>query len=116
MLEELLKHDKFGNKNELQFFLFDGLSSGSNQTLLSLRKYCTSNIFSISRNFEGIIKLFEFISFVSVINDKVSINPEIFDQKRFDKSSYFNCFHFYESLFIAIQKAENFQECLMEII
>jgi hypothetical protein len=112
MLEELLKHEKFGNKNELQFFLFDCLSSEGNQNLLSLKKYCTSNIFSISRNFEGIIKLFEFISFISVKNDKISINPEIFDQKKYDKFSYFDCFHFYEHLLVAMQKAGNLKEML----
>ena len=69
MLEELLKYDKLGSKEELSFVLFDALVTSENPKIDHLKKYCSSNLFSISRSLNGILGLLEFISFVSVVDD-----------------------------------------------
>lgn len=74
MLEELLKHDKLGNREELLFFLFDGLSAVDEQSLANIRKYCTSSIFSISRSFNGILELLKFISFIKINDEKITVS------------------------------------------
>jgi len=104
MLEELLKHDKLGNREELLFFLFEGISAKNSQALPSLRKYCISNVFSISRCFDGILKLFQFISFIEIVDDKVRLNKKCFDQVKFDRLTYFNQFHFYEHLISTLER------------
>jgi len=63
MLEELLKHDRLGNREELLFFLFDSLSAGNGQALTSVQKYCISNVFSISGSFNGIDRFIEVKSY-----------------------------------------------------
>ncbi len=110
MLEELLKHNKLGNKEELLFFLFEGLSTGNNESLLNVRKYCISNIFSISRCFNGALDFFQFISFIEINDDRISLNKKCFDPDQFDSQTYFNHFHLYEHLITALKKAGVLQE------
>jgi len=114
MLEELLKHDRFGNRDELLFFLFDGLSTGENQSLLNVRKYCISNVFSIARCFDGILKFLQFISFIDILNDNISLNKSYFEQSRFDKFTYLDNFHLYEHLILALKKAGVLKELFNE--
>jgi len=104
MLEELLKHDKLGNKEELLFFLFDGIMLSDKQDVLSLQKYCASQIYSIGRSFNGILKLCEFVSFIVV--DKVAVlsNKKVFDPDIFQKEHYFQQYHFYERLFNSLKR------------
>ncbi|MEO6327485.1 MAG: DUF3883 domain-containing protein [Ginsengibacter sp.] len=106
MLEELLKFDKLGNKEELAFFLFDGLITSERQDILSLQKYCSSQIFSIARSFSGILSLCEFLSFVIIDNKTVQLNKEVFDPTLFIKENYFEEYHFYEKLFNSLKKLE----------
>lgn len=106
MLEELLKHDKLGNREELLFFLFDGLSPSKQQDLLNLQKYCTSQYFSIARSFSGILKLCEFISFIQVQDHKIEMNKTIFDPENYKKNDYFKQFHFYHNLISSLKQAQ----------
>lgn len=110
MLQELLKHNKLGNKEELLFFLFDGLSAENAQSLTNLRKYCISNLFSISRCFKGLLQLFHFMSFIEINESSVSLNNKYFNQVRFDKQTYLDQFHLYDHLIQTLKKAEILQE------
>jgi hypothetical protein len=90
MLEELLRYDKLGNKEELLFVLFDALPISINQKKEDLKRFCISNVFSISTSFNGIIKLLEFISFIEVKNDTIVLNKNLFDPASFiNKETYF---------------------------
>ncbi len=79
MLEELLKYDKLGSKDELLFLLFKALPLSDNQKIEDLKKYSSSRIFTIGQSFNGIIKLLTCISFIKIHGGKVSINKEQFD-------------------------------------
>jgi len=89
MLEELLKYERLGSKDELMFLLFKALPLSKSQKVKDLKQYCTSNHFSIGRSFDGILKLLEFISFISVSNGIVSINRELFDPSRIERPETF---------------------------
>lgn len=114
MLEELLKHDRLGNREELLFFLFDGLSSSTQQTLSNLQKYCTSQCFSIARSFNGILRLCEFVSFIQVHDHKVGMNKVFFDPVSYQKDDYFKQFHFYHSLINSLKKAQAIKQLFNE--
>ncbi len=99
MLEELLKHDNLGNKRELAFLLFQALIPGKVQRLSDVIRFCTSNIFSISRSINGIVCLFDFLSIIEVKDDKILLNQKVFDPKDFTSSNdYFLNQHFYKCL------------------
>jgi hypothetical protein len=105
MSEELLKYDKLGNKEELLFILFDGLEPSKKQHVENLRRYCTSQLFSIAQSFFGILKLCEFISFIKMINSTVSLNESLFDPSHFQKKeNYFVQYHFFENLFRSLKR------------
>ncbi len=104
MLEELLKHDRLGNKEELIFFLFDGLPSLKQQSISDLHKYCISHIFSMAHSFPGIVKLCEFISFAEVTGEKIRCNKNCFDVQTFQKHSYFDQFHMFGHLVLSLEK------------
>jgi hypothetical protein len=104
MLEELLKHDKLGSKEEILFFLFDSLSANHEQDLKDLQKYCRSHVFSIGHSLSGIIKLCEFVSFIEISREKVFTNKECFNVTSFQKASYFNQFHFFGYLIHSLEK------------
>ena len=105
MLEELLKHNKIGNKEELLFFLFNGCKQLESNYISDVRKFCASNIFSISQSFEGILNLFHFISFIKIDNSNIIFEASIFNQTSFDKETYLEKFHFYNQLFDSLKKA-----------
>lgn len=110
MLEELLKHDKIGSREEFCFFLFDSLSAGNDHVLANVRKYCISNVFSISRCFNGLVRFFQFISFINIHDDRVSVNQTNFDKTRFDKETYFDQFHLYYHLIKKLKEEGILQE------
>lgn len=114
MLEELLKHDKLGNREELLFFLFDGLSAGYYHSLPNVRKYCISNVFSISRCFKGLIELFQFMSFIEITENSIFLNKKHFNQITFDKKTYLDQFHFYDNLIHALKNAKILHELFNE--
>ena len=89
MLEELLKYERLGSKDELMFLLFKALPLSKSQKVNDVKQYCTSNHFSIGRSFDGILKLLEFISFISVSNGIVSINRQLFDPSRIEHPQTF---------------------------
>lgn len=79
MLEELLKHEKLGNKNELSFFLLNALTLSKNQKTSDIRAYCVSNHYTIGQSLSGILKLLEFMKFISISDNYVLVEDEIFN-------------------------------------
>ena len=104
MLEDLLKYDSLGSKEELLFFLFKALPLSKSQNVSDLKKYCTSNHFSISRSFAGMLKLLEFMTFITVSDDIVSINEDLFKPTRIDyKHNYLEQGDFIRDLFLSLK-------------
>lgn len=102
MLEGLLRHDKLGTKDELLLFLFDGISHRS-QTLSALKSYCTAQLFSISRSFNGILELCKFLGFIVHSDGTVIVNTQVFNQSEFSSQEYFSKDHFFKCLFVALK-------------
>lgn len=97
MLDELLKYERLGNKDELLFFLFEGISSDE-MRLSHLRDFCINKKFSIARSFDAIIRLCELISLLEIEDNIVHINKDVFDPSSYDRNTYFNDFHFFKIL------------------
>jgi len=114
MLEEVLKHDKLGNREEILLFLFDALNLFEQQSLLSIRKYCLSKSFSMAHSFDGIAQLCEGLSFVRLHNEIVLSNPSVFDHTKFVKTTYFDNYHFFQILFDALSSIDNLKELFDE--
>ncbi|MCG2811769.1 MAG: DUF3883 domain-containing protein [Candidatus Aminicenantes bacterium] len=105
MLEDLLKYDSLGSKEELLFLLFKALPLSKNQNVSDLKKYCTSNHFSISRSFAGMLKLLEFMTFITISDDIVSINSDLFEPTKIDyKHSYLEQGDFIRGLFLSLKR------------
>ena len=105
MLEELLKCDRLGTKNELLFVLFHGLSLLAEEDISNLRTHWASNSFSIGSSFDGILCLLEFISFIKRRYGKVKLNTQVFDPSRFQTGeNYFDNYHFFKYLFSSLKK------------
>jgi len=104
MLDELLRHNSLGTKEEIQFVLFDALSSNL-QRVSDIRSYCISNKYSISRSFKGIISLLEYVGFIERSGDSLRINISVYRKlDNTDKEvAYFTKPDFYKKLLIAMQ-------------
>lgn len=100
MLEELLKHDNLGNERELGFVLFKALSPKQEIRISDFTRNCSSNIFSISQSIKGIISLLDFLSIITIREDKIFLNLKTFDPLGYKSSSdYFQNTHFFKYLF-----------------
>lgn len=105
MLEDLLKYDSLGSKEELLFLLFKALPLSKSQNVSDLKKYCISNLFSIGRSFDGMLKLLEFMAFITVTDGIVSINSELFEPTGIDEhQSYFEQGDFVRGLFLSLRR------------
>lgn len=106
MLKELLNHDNLGNERELGFVLFQAISPGQEIRIAELTRFCTSNVFSISRSINGIISLLDFLSIVDLKDGMVFLNQKIFNPKNFKSSTdYFQDTHFFRCLFQKLNDA-----------
>lgn len=74
MLEELLKYNNFGSREELYFLLFNALPKSNNQSLSDFKRYCSSNSFSISKSLDGIIKFVEYVGYISTNKEKITLS------------------------------------------
>lgn len=105
MLEELLKYNGLGRKDELLFLLFQALPLSRGQKVSNLKEYCTSNHFSIGRSFDGMLKLLEFMAFINVSGGSVSINDELFDPAKIKQhDAYLEQGDFIKNLFLALKR------------
>jgi len=108
MLEELLKYDRLASKDELLFLLFKALPLSNGQKVSDLKKYCTSNHFSIGRSFDGTLKLLEFMAFINVSDGIVSINDELFNPaKIMHQEAYLEHGDFIRNLFLSIKRDDS---------
>lgn len=104
MLDELPKHNSLGTKEEIQFILFNALTLNE-QRIDDLRSYCISHKYSISRSFNGIIALLEYIGIVSLYNGLINVNNSTFDKKEYSgkEAAYLKKPHFYECLLTSLR-------------
>ena len=100
MLEELLKYDRFASKDELTFLLCSALPISHKQKISTLKKYCSSNHYSIGHCFDGTLKLLEFMSLITRLGDVVVINGVSVD----NHETSFNRNDFVATLFNAIKR------------
>ena len=105
MLEELLKYDRLGSKDELLFLLFKALPLSKSQKVSDLKKYCTSNHFSIGQSLDGMLKLLEFIEFITISDNIIFIN---------DLLSFFNCM--FEPIYFAVRLVNCLQNCSTDFL
>lgn len=100
MLKELLKHDNLGNERELGFVLFQALNPGQKIRVAEFTRFCTSNVFSISRSINGIVSLLDFLSIIHQKDGMIFINQKIFNPNNFKSSTdYFQDTNFFKCLF-----------------
>ena len=84
MLDKLLKHNSLGSKEEILFILFNAISSKNEQSITDLKSFCISHKYNISKSFDGIISLLNYIGFVGSLEGKIKLNAKIFDLKESD--------------------------------
>jgi hypothetical protein len=100
MLDKLLKHNSLGSKEEILYILFNAISSTNEQSLADLKSFCISHKYNISKSFDGIISLLNYIGFIDLQEDTIKLNTKIFDHRNFQKEDdYFINQHFYFYLF-----------------
>lgn len=103
MLEELLKCESLGSRDELSFLIFNALSVSDSQQLPDLKSYCTSNHFSIGKSLDGMLKLLMFMGLINISNHIVTINNDF--TKSFKNTSVedFEYDNFIEALLLALK-------------
>lgn len=106
MLEELLSYDRLASKDELLFLLFKAIPLSDNHKVSDLKKYCTSNHFSLGKSFDGTLKLLEFMAFISISEGIISINGEVFNPAKIkQQEDCFACDDFIRNLFLSMKRA-----------
>jgi hypothetical protein len=99
MYEDLFTHNRFGNKSELTFCLFDLLQPKIETSIKDLRTFAISHNFAIALSFDGILDLFEFLSLIKIVNNIVIPNASLInDIHLHKKESYFETNHFFKIL------------------
>lgn len=104
MLEELIKCERFGNNNELSFFLLKVLPLSRNQKVSDLRGYCIANHYTIGQSIDGILKLLEFMELISVSGDDVFVQDELFSFIKSGGGDY-DKYKFTKTLLVALRNA-----------
>lgn len=104
MLEELLKYNKLGNKDEVLHFLFNGVSEHK-QFKTDIKRHLCSSMFSIGQSFEGVVEICAFGSLIEVKGDYLKINKVVFKRDNYDQNSYLNHYHFYNRIFFGLRQA-----------
>ncbi len=99
MLDKLLKYNSLGSKEEILFVLFNAISSTNKQSIDDIKTYCISHKYTISKSFDGIISLLNYVGFIDYENHKIKLQAAIFNRKELKKQNYFRNQHFYLYLF-----------------
>lgn len=107
MLDAILKHEQLGNSQEIKFILFKALNVEEKQKISEVKKFSSSNVFSISRSVSGILDLLNFIEFTKMEGSFVSLNRQKFHPKSFNSEVYFEDIHFFEHLFDKMYCSQN---------
>jgi len=115
MLNELLKHDNLGDADEISFVLFQALIPDRQQSLNDVRKFCVSQLFSLSLSFEGIVRLLEFTRIIETDSLTISINNKYFNPAVVQtQGEYFRNAHFFECLFERLKELDCVAEMFNE--
>lgn len=102
MLDELLKHNKLGNKSELLFLLLNVLPLSKSQKMSDLRGYCTSNHYTIGQSLTGILKLLEFMRLISVSNGSILVDDDFFNLIK-NNTKHFELSDFTKTLLLTLR-------------
>ncbi len=107
MLNELLKHDNLGDADEISFVLFQALTPVRKQFLKDVRKFCASQLFSISPSFDGIVRLLAFANIIEADDRTVVIKTKKFDPaENRGRNEYFRSIHFFNCLFERLKELD----------
>ena len=79
-IEELSKCNSLGTKEEIEFVLFDALSSTTERLMKDLRSFCVSRKYAIGNSLDGIISLLEYVGFIEKKRSSVKLKQQIFQQ------------------------------------
>lgn len=108
MLNELLKHDDLGDADEISFVLFQALTTDRKQSIQDVRKFCASQMFSISSSFDGIVQLLAFANIIDANDRNVVINTRKFAPKENKgRNDYFRSSHFFDCLFERLKELDS---------
>lgn len=103
MLEELLKYDKIGTKDELSILLFQILSSTEYKRIDDVKTICIHNSYSFGNSFKGIIQLLQSLKLIHIEGDLIKLD-EIISQ--YQPDTFFENSFLFERLFQFLKKAE----------
>jgi hypothetical protein len=114
MLDELLRCDVLGGKEELQFLIFDALPLADRQKVSDLHEYCVSNRFSIGRYFDGSLTLLQCLGLVHIADGYVSTNAQLHGVVRdYNREAYFDEGVFVQELLLALKRNDSIPEFIV---
>ena len=103
MLEELLKYDKIGTKDELSILLFQVLSSTEYKRIDDIKTICIHNSYSFGSSFNGIIQLLHSLKLIHIEGDLIKLDEII---SHYQPDTFFENSFLFERLFQFLKKAE----------
>lgn len=96
MLEDLLKCNKVGSREEINFLLFHALSHENFKKIENVKTLCILHSYNFGSSFNGIISLLELLNLVDINNDLIKSSHLI---SQFDSETFFDHTIFFERLF-----------------
>lgn len=103
MLEELLKYDKIGTKDELSILLFQILSANEYKRIDDIKTICIHNTYSFGSSFKGIIQLLQSLRLIHIEDDFILLDEVI---SQFQSDTFFENSFLFERLFQFLKKTE----------
>lgn len=103
MLEELLKYDKIGTKDELSVLLFQILSATEYKRIDDVKTICIHNSYSFGSSFKGVIQLLLTLRLVYIEDDFIILDGII---SQYQPDTFFENTFIFEKLFQFLKKAE----------
>ena len=103
MLDELLKYNKIGSKDEISFVLYQALSSEEFKTKQDVKTICVLHSYNFGSSFNGIICLLELLNFIDVSGDVVRRSEII---SSYNSVDLFDKGFFFEKLFAVLQSCD----------
>lgn len=96
MLEELLRYDKIGTKDELTFLLFQTLSSVEYKKIEDVKTICIHNSYGFGSSISGIIQLLHSLNLIHIENDFIKADEII---SKYQPDTFFENPFLFERLF-----------------
>lgn len=104
MLEELLKYDKIGTKDELSILLFQILSSTEYKRIDDVKTICIHTSYSFGSSFNGIIQLLQSLKLIHIEGDLIKLDEII---SHYQPDTFFENSFLFERLFQFLKMAES---------